>query len=55
MFGPDFYYGPPDPVIPWCECGKSYEDCDGGCYENSLLQQVDPVTGESPVHLDESF
>lgn len=48
MYGPDYYYGPPDPVIPFCECGESYEDCDGSCDEWSILQLVDPVTGERP-------
>lgn len=50
------YYGPLDPgpvddLIGDCECGQSEEDCDGGCYPNSLLQLTDPVTGEHPLPL----
>lgn len=56
MYGPRMYYGPLDPgpedhPIPDCECGRSGEDCHGDCYEYSLLQLTDPVTGEHPLPL----
>lgn len=45
--------GPEDdyPEFGICECGKSEEFCDGDCYEYSLLQQTDPVTGEHPLSI----
>lgn len=46
MYGPDYYFGPPDPEIPGCVCGQSSEDCHGECYEFSLTQLPDPLTGE---------
>jgi len=55
MYGPDYYTDPPEYPIGLCECGKSEEDCRGDCYEYSLLQQTDPVTGEHPlsIHQDD--
>ena len=32
-----------------CECGVSVEDCNGECYEHSLAQLADPVTGETTL------
>lgn len=45
--GPEYDREEPD----FCECGRDVQDCDGGCYPNSLLQLRDPETGESPVPL----
>lgn len=51
MYGPLMYFGPLDEPVRFCECGQSTEDCDGGCYSASLLQQTDPLTGEHPLPL----
>lgn len=53
VYGPRLYFGPadepPEPVIGLCECGQSEEDCAGDCHSYSMLQLVDPVTGERPL------
>jgi hypothetical protein len=56
-YGPRIYYGPiTDPADEpevYCECGRSVWDCPGNCYQMSLLQLADPVTGERPLPMSD--